>query len=106
MQQPSVLSPSLTTSEDGILRLRGFIAPTSEQDPGHLYDSIQFARYRYTWKELDFIVYTVFYRHLLRDFEYILFPPDSDETVMSNSKATDALLMAIGQAQSPYIDDR
>ena len=94
----------LDTTDDGILRVRGFSAPRSEQDPGFLYDSIQFARYKYTWKKLDFILYTVQFPYM--SLEYILFPPDSDEKVMSNSKATDALLMAVGQAQYPYREDR
>lgn len=88
------------------MRLRGFIAPASEQDPGFLYDAIQFARYKYIWKDLEFILYTVRFPYLLTVLEYILFPQDSDETTMSNSKATDALLMAVGQAQFPYKDDR
>jgi transitional endoplasmic reticulum ATPase len=96
----------LDKNEDGILRFRGFIAPTGEQDPGLLYDAIQFARYKYTWKNLEFVLYTVQFPSLLTVLEYVLFPPDSDETTMSNSKATDALLMAIGQAQFPYRDDR
>ena len=96
----------LDTTEDGIFRLRGFFAPSSEQDPGRLYDGIRFARYKYTWRKLEFILYTVAFPRLFTILEYILFPPDSDETTVSNSKATDALLMAVGQAQYPYRDDR
>lgn len=90
----------LDTTEDGTFSLRGFSAPTSEKDPGFLYDAVQFARYKYTWKKLDFILYTVQVSY--QNFEYILFPPDSDENDMSNSKATDALLMAVGQVQFAY----
>jgi transitional endoplasmic reticulum ATPase len=95
----------LDTSEDGVLRFRGFIAPTSEQDPGFLYDATQFARYKYTWKQLEFILYVVQINAYFIA-EYIVFPPDSDEDAMSHSKATDALLMAVGQAEFPYRDDR
>ena len=60
-----------------------------------------FARYKYRWRHLDFILYILpaFYGSV---HQFILFPPDSDETVVSNSKATDALLLAVGQAQYPF----
>lgn len=89
----------LDLTEDAIIRIRGYMRPQSEEDPGSLYDGILFARYKYTWKNLEFILYTA--RIGLYIWAYVLFPPDSDETVLSNSKATNALLLAVGQAQYP-----
>ena len=96
----------LDITDDGFLRFRTFMRPYSENDPGQLYDSIQFARYKYTWKNLEFSLYRVTLPQMWQTLQYVLFPPDTDETVMSNSKATDALLMAVGQAQFPYYYDR
>ena len=89
----------LDLSEDAIMRIRGYIRAQGKDDPGSLIDGITFARYKYTWKNLEFILYTVKISFYI--YEYVLFPPDSDETVLSNSKATNALLLAIGQAQFP-----
>ena len=93
----------LDLSEDGILRSRFFLAPTSHDDDGHLASSTTYAHYKYTWKGLKFILYNVYFYPTT--FQYICFPPDSDETVLSNSKATDGLLLEAGRAiYGPYQD--
>lgn len=93
----------LDLSEDDILRARVFLRPTSHDDNGTLADSITFARYNYSWKGLKFIMYNVFLYNQV--YQFLCFPPDSDETVLSNSKATDALLLAAGRAfYGPYRD--
>jgi transitional endoplasmic reticulum ATPase len=93
----------LDLSEYDILRARIFLRPVSHDDNGTLADSTTFARYNYTWKGLKFIMYNVFVYPLF--YQFICFPPDSDETVLSNSKATDALLLAAGRAYyGPYQD--
>lgn len=93
----------LDTSEDDILRSRIFLPPTSHDDDGRLADGTTFARYNYTWRGLHFILYTVYIFPQL--YQFVCFPPDSDETVQSNSKATDALLLAAGHAiYGPYQD--
>ena len=93
----------LDLSEDAILRSRVFLRPTSHDEDGHVADSTTCARYNYTWKGLKFILYNVYVYPGL--FQFILFPPDSDETVLSNSKATDALLLEAGRAiYGPYQD--
>jgi transitional endoplasmic reticulum ATPase len=93
----------LDISEDAILRSRFFLRPTSHDDDGHLADSTAFARYMYSWEGLKFTVYRVLIYSAM--YQFICFPPDSDETVLSNSKATDALLVAVGRAlYGPYQD--
>lgn len=36
----------LDTTEDAILRIRGYIPPQSKEDPGRLADFVSFARYK------------------------------------------------------------
>ena len=86
----------LDMTEDKLLRGRFFIEPRSEDDSGYLVDSMMFARYKYTWKEFPFILYTLASGYVT--YEFILFPPDDDETTYSNSKAIDALLTAAGNS--------
>jgi transitional endoplasmic reticulum ATPase len=87
----------LDTSEESILRWRFYQQAAMRGGKGHLADAYFFARYKYTWKEIDFIVYTV--QEGLITLNYILFPPDDDETVLSHSKVTDSLLQAVGEVQ-------
>ena len=89
----------LNLTEDAIIRIRGYIPQQSASGRASLIDGILFARYKYTWKNLEFILYTA--RAGMNVWVYVLFPPDSDETVLSNSKATDALVLAVGQFQYP-----
>lgn len=93
----------LDTSEDAILRTRIFQRPASHADDGSVVDSRMFARYTYTWKGLKFVIYTVFIYPSF--YQFICFPPDSDETVQSNSKATDALLLQAGRTLYPPYQD-
>lgn len=87
----------LDTTEDFALRWRVYQPPPIRGGPGHLADAYFFARYKYTWKEIGFIVYTV--QEGRNTLNYVLFPPDDDETVLSHSKVTDALLQAVGDIQ-------
>ena len=95
-------SAELDISEGEILRARIFLRATSHDDEGGLADSNTFARYNYTWKGLKFVIYNVFM--YMQVYQFVCFPPDSDETVQSNSKATDALLLEAGRLLYPYQD--
>ena len=95
-------SAELDITEGELLRARIFLRATSHDDEGSLADSISFARYNYTWKGLKFIIYTLFV--FPQVYQFVCFPPDSDETVQSNSKATDALLLEAGRLLYPYRD--
>ena len=86
----------LDMTEDKIIRGRFFIEPWSKEDSGYLVDSTSFARYKYTWKDFPFILYTLVLGY--NTYEFILFPPDDDETTYSNSKAVDALMTAAGNS--------
>ena len=92
----------LDSTDDAFLRSRFYSGTLSKDDPGRLYDDIIFGRYKYIWNNLEFIVYTVSGSD--DTYQFVLFPPDDDETVLSNSKATDALLVAIGQFENPYTE--
>jgi transitional endoplasmic reticulum ATPase len=87
----------LDTSDDSFLRWRFYRRASMRGGPGYLVDAYFFARYKYTWKSLEFIVYTIQEGYTM--LNYILFPPDDDETVLSQSKITDALLQAVGDVQ-------
>lgn len=87
----------LDTSEDSFVRWRFYQPALTRGGQGHLADAYFFAQYKYTWKNIEFIVYTV--REGSVTLNYILFPPDDAETVLSHSKVTDALLQAVGDVQ-------
>lgn len=87
----------LDTSEDFLLRWRVYVPGPIRGGQGHLADGYFFARYKYTWKNIEFIVYMV--QEGFVTLNYILFPPDDDENVLSHSKVTDALLRAVGEVQ-------
>ena len=107
----------LDTTDDSILRWRLCVPAPTRGSPGTLQDVTIFARYRYEWENLSFIVYLA--QEGLEKIAYILFPPDvslsnsrhvkrlinqDDESVLSNSKATDALLSAIAEAAQSAIE--
>lgn len=87
----------LDTSEDSLLRWRYYQTSSIRGGQGHLGEVFFFARFKYIWKNIEFIVYTV--KEGIITLNYILFPPDDDETVLSHSKVTDALLQAVGEIQ-------
>lgn len=87
----------LDTSEDSFSRWRLYQRAPVRGNQGHLADAYFFARYKYTWNDIEFIVYTV--REGYTTINYILFPPDDGETLLSHSKFTDALLQAVGDVQ-------
>ncbi len=87
----------LDTSEDSMLRWRFYHPASVRGGPGYLGDTYFFARYKYTWNDIEFTVYTI--NEHYTTVNYILFPPDDDESVLSHSKITDALLQAVGEVQ-------
>lgn len=93
-------SAELDTSEDGLLRTREYEFPSSKDDPGQLADLVLFARYKYVWKDHEFILYNL--KTTYEILEFVLFPPKDEETVLSNSKVTDDLFMTVGKAQHAY----
>lgn len=87
----------LDDSDDCFLRWTFYRPASIRGEQGHLGDAYFFARYKYTWNQVEFIVYTV--QEGYTRVNYILFPPDDDETLLSHSKITDALLRAVGEIQ-------
>ncbi len=64
----------LETSDDPVLRWRVYQPAAARGNPGYLSDIIFFAKYRYVWNNLTFILY--FAQVGLNTLNYILFPPD------------------------------
>jgi hypothetical protein len=64
----------LDTTDDSILRWRLCVPAPTRGSPGTLQDITIFARYKYEWKNLSFIVYLA--QEGLQEIAYILFPPD------------------------------
>lgn len=106
----------LDTTDDSILRWRLCVPEPTRDRPGILQDIAIFARYRYEWENLSFIVYLA--QEGEQEMIYILFPPDAslsnsrhvkklinqdDESVLSNSRATDSLPSAIAEADHSAI---
>lgn len=64
----------LDTAEDSVLRWRLYQPAAVRGNPGGLADATFFARYRYEWNNLTFILYTAI--EGISVINYILFPPD------------------------------
>lgn len=64
----------LDTTDDSVLRWRYYRPAAVRGNPGYLADAVFFARYRYKWNNLTFILYTV--QEGYNKISYILFPPD------------------------------
>jgi transitional endoplasmic reticulum ATPase len=86
----------LDTKDDPIIRWRGFIPAAKRGQVGSLADAIYFAKYHYKWKNEDFILYTCQISPYMK-LQYVLKEPVHDDTLLGHSKATDALITAIGQ---------
>lgn len=82
----------LDQDSEPALRMRGFHGPEHRGGSGYIAESIEFARYNYTWNNENFILY--YFTPMSR--QYILKEPKADETTTSNSSAVTALLAAIG----------
>jgi hypothetical protein len=76
-------SAELDTADDSIRRWRFYVSARTRGHPGTLQDVTFFARYKYEWKNLSFILYLC--QEGLQKITYILFPPD-----VSSSKPSQA----------------
>ncbi|KAI9813679.1 MAG: hypothetical protein M1827_003750 [Pycnora praestabilis] len=90
-------SAELDTTTDSTARWRWFFPGSRRGTLGQLAEAVFFAKYHYHWNNEDFIVYTV------GNLTYILKEPTGNETTMSHSKTTDALLYSVGSWQ--YAED-
>ena len=94
----------LDIKDESINRIRGYIAG----NPRYGYvegigESRYFAKYNYRWGSEFFIIYVIVVGYSA--FQFILKEPGEEETTLSNSKATDALIMACGRWQHPIDND-
>lgn len=84
-----------TTEDDPIIRWRGFVPPVHRAGQGSLGESRFFAKYRYSWNNEQFILYTVQVGY--NQIQYVLKEPRDGESTLSNSVVTDALIGTTGK---------
>ncbi|KAF2876320.1 P-loop containing nucleoside triphosphate hydrolase protein [Massariosphaeria phaeospora] len=84
----------LDDDTEPVLRWRGFVGPAHRGGSGGLADAIFFARYKYTWNNENFILYTVVEGY--GTVQYILKEPRGNENMYSHSSVVDSLLATIG----------
>lgn len=84
----------LDTDTDSVAKWRGWVPSRRRGQQGGLGEVTFFAKYHYSWKGEDFILYTV------SGMQYVLKEPQKGEHVLANSSVTDALLRTVGQWQS------
>ncbi|KAK5143630.1 hypothetical protein LTR04_001832 [Oleoguttula sp. CCFEE 6159] len=92
----------LDTTTDSIYRLRGYAPALRRGGQGQLAEASSFAIYHLQWNGEDFIVYII--ASAYSSFQYVLKEPKPGENTLSNSKATDALIKAVGDWQYAQID--
>lgn len=85
----------LDIETDNIIRYRGFIPSPKRGLEGSLGESVSFAKFRYSWNNINFILYTI--GSAINGTQYILTEPRENETQLGTSAVTDALLKAIGE---------
>ena len=85
----------LDIETEKIIRTRGFIPAIKRGQKGGLGEDLNFAKFRYNWNDEDFILYTL--NSAVYGTQYILKEPRGNETTLSHSSVTDALLKAIGE---------
>ncbi|EME39296.1 hypothetical protein DOTSEDRAFT_75125 [Dothistroma septosporum NZE10] len=84
-------SAELDKDTDSFWSWRGYTGPAAGSRDGQLAESVHFAKYHYKWANEDFILYTV------GAVQYVLKERNSSEHALGPSKATDALITAIGR---------
>ena len=77
---------------------RGYVPPSLRSKQGSLGEAVDFAKYHYKWSNEDFILYTV------ANVQYVLKECRQGENALGPSKATDALIQAIGDYISSITD--
>ncbi|KAL8998573.1 MAG: hypothetical protein Q9169_002413 [Polycauliona sp. 2 TL-2023] len=87
-----------TTDEYSALRLPSPVSDRSERQ-GAMHDKVSFGKYDYSWKNLDFIVYSATWTEEFRTIThtYILLPKAHDVVVNGRSKRADDLIAAASQ---------
>ena len=79
----------LDTAEESLLRWRLSMFPSTRGAPRTLQDYIFFARYKYVWRNLTFILYLCQERPITMN--YILFPPDVSPPYMRTQYVADSI---------------
>jgi transitional endoplasmic reticulum ATPase len=92
-------SARLDVTSGNVLRFRGYIASETRGKRGRLGSATRFAKYHYRWLREEFILYTVQIGGMM--VNYILHRPDEGEGPFTHSRATDALIEAVGAWQQP-----
>lgn len=87
----------LDTSNDAVVRWRGYVPPSRNGSPGGLGDVDFFAKYHYIWANEDFILYAI--QIGPAKIQYMLKEPDTTkgETTMSHNTKVDNLFLTVGE---------
>lgn len=84
---------ALDSDAEPVASWRSWVPSLRDRNKGIIGETVFFARYRYSWGEEDFLLYTV------GGLQYILKEPRNGESVTSISKVTDDLITAVGTWQ-------
>lgn len=79
---------------DPIFRWRGWVPSFGRAGRAGIGQTVFFARFHYTWKDEDFIIY------IIGGIQYVLKEPQADEAVTEPCRVTDQLIAACGTWQS------
>jgi transitional endoplasmic reticulum ATPase len=85
-----------------VISFRGYLGSSRRGEDGSLGEGIRFARYFYTWKDEEFLVYVCQIGMMM--INYIIKEAAQGESATGHCKATDALTEAVGRWQEP--DDK
>jgi len=84
----------LDTETDSFSSWRGYVAPSVRSHSGQIGESINFAKYHYSWTSEDFMLYTV------GNVQYVLKERVGSEQALGPSHITDKLILTVGEWQS------
>ncbi|KAL8770360.1 MAG: hypothetical protein Q9194_005206 [Teloschistes cf. exilis] len=95
---------TLDIDDESINRIRGYVAGNARYGYTEgIYENRYFAKYQYQWGSESFILYVVTTGYMT--YNFILKEPAEGETLLSNSKAVETLIMACGRWQHPVDND-
>ncbi|KAK5164038.1 uncharacterized protein LTR77_010129 [Saxophila tyrrhenica] len=84
---------------DSYASWRGYAPPRTRSGTGALAEAVSFGKYRYSWGDEDFILYTINSTN-----QYVLKECRSDEHPLGPSSITDQLIKAVGDWMTSILD--
>lgn len=80
----------LDLETDSFASWRGYIGPSGQARNGSLAENVHFAKYRYLWREEEFVVW------LVGAVQYVAHVREKGEHPLGPSRVTDDLIRAVG----------